>query len=452
MDCGKPLLQHQNAYDAVDLQQQQYQLPRLPLTPVQPLVQPPAPSTSTRRGPNSPITARELLAIAQAAVDINFFAAKHGEKGAKTKQLADKVKALGYVGSPTFFRERLDEMLIFHSDPDLAPATVRNAISASPLEPMLGAPLDLLTSQRKKFEGMSDAQRENAKKKLEQDKEGGAALRAASLNRSRRTAATAVAATATSDDEVEVVDTLTFVPRTEPVKRTEPIQRLSPPPVLDTWMPPMSILGAMEEDVRRELADAQPAPSADTALSDSTRNATAVAVVHGAAPEGGLDLDISSTTTTAAPLSPSPVSALPSPTAPESPTAPAAPATGVTPVVPETPASNVASTTRTPVPKRKSKTAKSSAKKRKTSRVHSDDSDVENTPLVKRAKPTPAKSASYEELKGLIAGGQAKTDAFHSKMLEAIEAGREQTERAIAGTQQFQGQFLDLFARMVAPK
>src|ERR1700761_6424364 len=96
----------QNAYNAVDLQQQQYQLelPRLPLTPIQPLVrQPPASSTSTRRGPNSQITARELLAITQAAVDINFFAAKHGEKGAKTKQLADKVKALGYVGCPMFF-------------------------------------------------------------------------------------------------------------------------------------------------------------------------------------------------------------------------------------------------------------------------------------------------------------------------------------------------------------
>ncbi|KAJ7732849.1 hypothetical protein B0H16DRAFT_173294 [Mycena metata] len=102
-------------------------------------------------------TAQQLLDIVLCAVSLDFFMAKFGEKGAKEKQFGEMVRERGIQGSDGQLKSRLLELLAYHEDPESAPAAILQTIENTPQEVMLGAPLDLLISQRRQRPSPSSA-------------------------------------------------------------------------------------------------------------------------------------------------------------------------------------------------------------------------------------------------------------------------------------------------------
>ncbi|KAF7333908.1 hypothetical protein MSAN_02403600 [Mycena sanguinolenta] len=152
-------------------------------------------------------SARNLLDIAQTAIDVQLFAAKYGEKGKKLSEFGAAVRKLGIPGSDGQLKARLMDLLTFHEDPAKAPAAIVKAIEGTNFAITLGAPLDLLAAQQRLYADKTDAEKEKMLKKAAEDKRGGEAIRNASLNRSRRTAAQRKAEESSDDDEVVVVNT-----------------------------------------------------------------------------------------------------------------------------------------------------------------------------------------------------------------------------------------------------
>ncbi|KAJ6467730.1 hypothetical protein C8R45DRAFT_938386 [Mycena sanguinolenta] len=159
-------------------------------------------------------SARNLLDIAQTAIDVQLFAAKYGEKGKKLAEFGTAVRKLGVLGSDGQLKARLMDLLTFHEDPAKAPAAIVKAIEGTNFAITLGAPLDLLAAQQRLYADKTDAEKEKMLKKAAEDKRGGEAIRNASLNRSRRTAAQRKAEGSDDDDEVVVVDTAALVAST----------------------------------------------------------------------------------------------------------------------------------------------------------------------------------------------------------------------------------------------
>ncbi|KAF8177820.1 hypothetical protein K438DRAFT_2181270 [Mycena galopus ATCC 62051] len=178
--------------------------------------------------------ARDLLDIVQTAIKVQLFMAKHGEKGKKLVEFGNAVRALGIQGSDAVLKARLLEVLTFHEhkDPALAPPAIVKAIEGSTYEITLGAPLDQLAAQRRDYADKTDAEKD---KMLQWPKTRKAER--ASLNRSRRTAATRRAEE--SDDDVEVVETPQLPPAPPAVvlESPNPLHAAAPTPLTPVVAP-----------------------------------------------------------------------------------------------------------------------------------------------------------------------------------------------------------------------
>ncbi|KAJ6540537.1 hypothetical protein B0H19DRAFT_1175813 [Mycena capillaripes] len=151
------------------------------------------------------------------------------------------VRALGIKGSDGILKARLQELLVFHEDPASAPAAIRDVISGTSYEISFGAPLDLLTAEKRLFENKTDAEKEKLLKKAEDDKIGGNAIRNASLTTMTKfkSRGSAVACASESGDEVEIVQDAVHrsthavlapsTPMAPFTPGTEPICNWSPP-------------------------------------------------------------------------------------------------------------------------------------------------------------------------------------------------------------------------------
>jgi hypothetical protein len=61
-----------------------------------------------------PFTAKELFDILQTAITVQFYTAKHREKGAKLKEFGNTVCALNIQGSDDVFKVRIKDLLAYH--------------------------------------------------------------------------------------------------------------------------------------------------------------------------------------------------------------------------------------------------------------------------------------------------------------------------------------------------
>ncbi|KAJ7134492.1 hypothetical protein C8R44DRAFT_870122 [Mycena epipterygia] len=386
---------------------------RQPLVPVQeplrivperaPRAQP-TPLAGTRRNAAQPFTGKELFDILQTAIRVKYFTAKHGEKGAKDKELGAEIRKLNIMGSDAIFKARIMDMLVYHEDPEKAPPSIVSAIEGSSYAGTFGAPLDLLMAQKRLYEDKTDAEKDKLRKKADEDKRGGEAIRNASLNRSRRTAPEQP-----SGDEVEITDgpSIAVSVAISAITRTHPTPLdLHFSPVLRSWSPPASILGPagadFDSDDDIEIISYTPAP------------ATVKAVTTVKAEPGDLII-------------------------------PAA-----------TPAATRKSAKKTPlasIPPRRSSAksaGKSSSKKRKRSDDSDSDSEKENSPPTRNSKRV-RKSKSFD-LEGFMQEERTDRKMFEKKMLEEIKQGNKEYAKAADGTRIFQGEFLGLLRDVMMPK
>ncbi|KAJ7236614.1 hypothetical protein C8J57DRAFT_1247603 [Mycena rebaudengoi] len=205
-----------------------------------------------KRFTRSTYTARELFDILQTGITVQYFTAKYGERGAKDKEFGNAVHALGISGSDVVLKTRLAELLAYHENPKSAPDAIFNAISGSSYEESFGAPMDLLTAQKRRYEDKTDGEKDKIKKKADEDKKGGEEIRFASLNRSRRTASRAT--TDSDDDAVVITDQVTKT-AAQPLSTPKP-PIPDAPPVLRDWSPPASLIGAADDARARPAGDA----------------------------------------------------------------------------------------------------------------------------------------------------------------------------------------------------
>ncbi|KAG6895035.1 hypothetical protein C0992_003435 [Termitomyces sp. T32_za158] len=104
--------------------------------------------------------AKELFEFVQTALEVRFFKAGHGEKGKREEEMGNMLRKAGIQGSNAVFKARLMEVLGWHQEPLTAPKAIIDAIEGSSWEISFGAP------------------------KADEDKQGGEAIRQASLRMS----------------------------------------------------------------------------------------------------------------------------------------------------------------------------------------------------------------------------------------------------------------------------
>ncbi|KAJ6629024.1 hypothetical protein B0H10DRAFT_1939923 [Mycena sp. CBHHK59/15] len=340
-------------------------------------------------------TAHELFDILQTAIDVQLYTAKHGEKGAKDKEFGTAVRKRHIQGNDTVLKTRVAELLVFHEDPEGAPDAIVKAISGSTLEISFGAPLDLLMAQKRLYEDKTDAEKDKLKKKAEDDKIGGEAIRNASLNRSR--CATVVALNDDSDDEVVVLaHSAKASAAASPLRHipsTPSVQLRALPVHLSNWSPPASILG----------------PAYDS----------------------GNDSDIEITghrlPTGEAVTEPVKIKAEPVPS-----------------TIPGAKKVKCITTATTPLPSIPRTDRKAPSKKR----TKDDDSDAENTPSARKTKHV-RRDASFDQ-KEFLMEERERRDKFDNKLLREVRQGNAEFCKAADDTRSFQTEFLG-FLRDVFP-
>jgi hypothetical protein len=114
------------------------------------------PESRPHRSSGKPFTAKELFDILQTAITVQFYAAKHREKGAKLKEFGNAVRALNIQGSDDVFKARIKDLLAYHEvhsadttsrffrlfDVFFRPRKVRRRLCAMPLRgPRMRGPL-----------------------------------------------------------------------------------------------------------------------------------------------------------------------------------------------------------------------------------------------------------------------------------------------------------------------
>ncbi|KAJ7722859.1 hypothetical protein B0H14DRAFT_3520184 [Mycena olivaceomarginata] len=233
---------------------------RIPLAPIQEAAQNTSritalapesqPESRPHRSSGKPFTAKELFDILQTAITVQFYTAKHREKGAKLKEFGNTVRALNIQSSDNVFKVRIKDLLAYHEALESVLPAVCNAIEGSSHEGTFGVLLNMLMAQKPLYEDKTDAQKEKLHKAPDKDKKGGEAIHNMSLNRSRRHMALETESD-DSDDEVVVtshhmaepanVDTLsvTVVPVLEPSTLAKAADFLL---ALETQEPPVSLL------------------------------------------------------------------------------------------------------------------------------------------------------------------------------------------------------------------
>ncbi|KAJ7799692.1 hypothetical protein B0H14DRAFT_3491359 [Mycena olivaceomarginata] len=250
---------------------------RIPLVPIQEAAQNTShitalapesqPESRPHRSSGKPFTAKELFDILQTAITVQFYTAKHREKGAKLKEFGNTVRALNIQGSDNVFKVHIKDLLAYHEALESVLPAVCNAIEGSSHEGTFGVLLNMLMAQKPLYEDKTDAQKEklhkarfsnhfhclpyvNSLQKADKDKKGGEAIHNMSLNRSRCHMALETESD-DSDDEVVVtshhmaepanVDTLsvTVVPVLEPSTLAKAADFLL---ALETQEPPVSLL------------------------------------------------------------------------------------------------------------------------------------------------------------------------------------------------------------------
>ncbi|KAJ6623186.1 hypothetical protein B0H10DRAFT_2431556 [Mycena sp. CBHHK59/15] len=311
----------------------------------------------------------------------------HGEKGAKDKEFGTAVCKRHIQGSDAVLKTRVAELLVFHEDPEGAPDAIVKAISGSTLEISFGAPLDLLMAQKRLYEDKTDAEKDKLKKKAEDDKIGGEAIRNASLNRLR--CATMVALNDDSDDEVVVLAHSTKASAAaSPLRHipsTPSVQLRALPVHLSNWSPPVSILG----------------PAYDS----------------------GNDSDIEITghrlPTGEAITEPVKIKAEPVPS-----------------TIPGAKKVKCITTATTPLPSIPRTDCKAPSKKR----TKDDDSDAENTPSARKTKRV-RRDASFDQ-KEFLMEERERQDKFDNKLLREVRQGNAEFRKAADDTRSFQTEFL----------
>jgi hypothetical protein len=311
-------------------------------------------------------------------------------------------------------------MLIQSKDPATAPPAIVKAIEGSHYEITLGAPLDLLAGQQREYADKTDAEKEKMLKvrrqpllssysspqllqKAAEDKQGGEAIRNASLLRSRRTAAQRTAQEDSEDDDVIFVETRKPVSVAAPVSAT-PIASLKVlvPARADSWSPPhpVNLLHHKlhsDDDSDIEITGYNPAP-----FKTSTN-----AVVIKAEPTVS-EIPAASTTTK--------------------------PATKKG-VKTETPLTSIPRTSR-----------KGSSSKR----AKGDDSDIENSPpTVRKTKRVRRGDSSFDLQDFLVEERKHRTD-FETNLLQHVRQSTAEFRKGAENTQAFQTEFLG-FLRGVFP-
>jgi hypothetical protein len=398
--------------------------PRMPLISLPPRSNVPAAKGKAKARPKSPkkggragFTARDLMDILMTGIEVEFYTAKHGEKGAKEHEFGTAIRKLGIQGSDQVFKTRLNELLIFH-EVRLLFIVFRHHANC-PRTPqarqmrsgkLSRAPIGRFRSGRRWTSSLRSAvcmmtrrtQRRSIRKrcveidtfrmwltalqKASEDKLGGTAIRNASLNTSRSAAAAArVHDDDSGDDDLEIIDNI----RAPAATPAPPMRAL---PVLSRqWSPPAAVLDS--------------------------------------AHDSGTDSDIEIVGHTL----PTVLSSVPDRVViKREPTASTIPASAK-----ESTAKKVAKTS-TPLRSIPGSSRKSTMKKR----VKHEDSDGENSPPPRKTKRVRANASFNHEAFLLVEREDRK--AFQEKMLSRMDQGNIEFKKATDNTSAFQNEFLDV--------
>ncbi|CAK5275857.1 unnamed protein product [Mycena citricolor] len=153
-------------------------------------------------------TALQLFAIVQVANDKDYFSARqHGRKGEMVTAMAHHLRTVKNIPcTESIVKTRIADLLRYHEDPEKAPAYIRDTISGLSLEIRFGAPLDLLASQKRLYENMTEDEKVKVKEKVDQDKYGGEMIRNASLTTHRKTFLASASCDDTDSDNASHLD------------------------------------------------------------------------------------------------------------------------------------------------------------------------------------------------------------------------------------------------------
>ncbi|KDQ53582.1 hypothetical protein JAAARDRAFT_190867 [Jaapia argillacea MUCL 33604] len=169
----------------------QHVAPKLtPATGDPPVGLPTAPVTTkaSAAAPNrtrEKFTAANLELLARSANDRLIYNVKRGSIGESWKSLGDELRTKGLQHSDTTFRRKLEDLLKWHSDDADTPAALRHIMDGSSQAITISAILDSLADAKEDNTNKTDAEHEKGRAKIEQDRIGGEAIRAASLVASR---------------------------------------------------------------------------------------------------------------------------------------------------------------------------------------------------------------------------------------------------------------------------
>ncbi|KAF7972907.1 hypothetical protein HWV62_16634 [Athelia sp. TMB] len=156
-------------------------------------------------------TALDLVNTVLIAAEIGFYDGEHGSKHLKEGELGKRLRDTGLDVSDGVCKARLEAMLKWHSDPDNCMAEVREAMDSSDVAAnTVGAPLDILSEALNQSIEKTDSERAILKKKAEEDKAGGNAIREASMRSRRRPTSPTPSL---DSDEIEIVEATPSVNR-----------------------------------------------------------------------------------------------------------------------------------------------------------------------------------------------------------------------------------------------
>ncbi|KZP21023.1 hypothetical protein FIBSPDRAFT_891416 [Athelia psychrophila] len=133
-------------------------------------------------------SAMELEELVRITIEENPFGAKHGEKGATWKRVAQRLKALGYfrTSSAETIKHKLMSLIAYQEDPESHAGSKVACEMAGTCGIKIAALLDCISEMQNTAATQTEEQKECTQVKAEQDHIGGEAIHNASMRTLRR--------------------------------------------------------------------------------------------------------------------------------------------------------------------------------------------------------------------------------------------------------------------------
>ncbi|KAK6971427.1 hypothetical protein R3P38DRAFT_3242393 [Favolaschia claudopus] len=143
-------------------------------------------------GNKKTFTGDDLIMIARAAIDVNPFIAPHGQKGSAWQQVVDNLEAQNFrhkTISAASIQHKVEAMISFKKNPNGKHKNLANVIGEGTSASItIGALLERLETNFDAAKDKSDEAKAKLKKKNDEDRDGGEAIRQASMGGLRKRA------------------------------------------------------------------------------------------------------------------------------------------------------------------------------------------------------------------------------------------------------------------------